>query len=1808
MVAGADKDGEVEGAGVLAFLPLHAQHHLAEVATATVLGIGALAVEVEGHVEGCRATAVEDTHTHAVGAGDGVDEGDCSIAVGGIHIRLGAWLAREREDINVGLVDRGPSEVLVELAGDGVVGIDMDAEEVAHRVRRGLLDGAGVIGQFEFGVVLSRTVAIGGFPLDAGDVEFAVLIEGDGEDDATREFVGNTVVEHSQDAGLQVAEVLDDGAEVGLDLDGADEVAAGVILVEGELDGAEEGRGEVGVVGQQEVHGGHDAVARGHLRRAVVGRGVVVAVAREDKVGHGLRCHYIRSAGIVVVVVSDRHHIAAGVGLEVVAGYHDEAEGVVGVVHYLVGTQGNAAGFHGRRLPRTLIAHIGMTGVAVSQRGEVGTGVPGLVHQVHCRVGTGDENAVVVEFVVVASRGGGEGDGGPGQSQFLVDLGAGAILATAVQVNQDVDILLQPVGFGVGQDGRLAQTDTGANLPLAVGVAVADEIGVGEFSIHSTPAVGFRINPGEGVAATVGGVSVGGVAGRGEAGIAVHPVARRSGGGLVDQAAAVGGDGGLSDDGGAVAPRSGHIAEAGHRTRHMGLVLDGDVDTIIKDKQGVTFIGSREADHGGGTAFGGHVAAGIARRRHTAQLLHRHKDEVVGGGVEVFLIEIHAGDVVQRGVVFGDVEAAEGHLAEAQHGVGRGDVGRGTVGGTEVVYRGVVREEAVGTLHALEFLGDVAVLEDAVVPEVDMGAHIAALHGSTAAEEAFLDVHLRQGAELVGGGVVAFAVDAYHALAAREAGGAESRLAGTGTPVGAGIDGVVENEVALRQFGREAARGAGFEFHIEAVGAVFGIHGRVGHAAVDGVGADVDIDGAVGGAEVSGAIEVALHKTAREVDDGGGTLGGVVGGDTFAGIAVADALGAAIEAHAYFAAIHVDDLEAIDEVVDAGAGIAHTAGTSEDVVQERAAMDIGDDIGVVLRVEARGIVEDFLAVFQHIGAGDGVFLVGLDGAEFAAAIEVALHPAVVEVEVDILGVGTVDMVGFIDTGGVAGVGIVAVAGTKYIIEASGVDVDFGTVDIAGEVVAAEEVLHEVDAVEVEVCGAEDIATPASAVEFVEGGVPIVVDGDVGVHHVATAAAAVGSGVAHPVGVVEVDMGVLGDVTEAAALEVVFVEVLVVTHTAAVEGAVDVQLAVVAVDGVVDDHRGGAAVGHGAAAIDTVDTCADITAPEVEVGAVDIGTGSNGDALVGTVGGIVGHAAVGVDAEEAVADFQIVVVTVGATEEVLHGAAADVDARHTGDGTRDVVAAEDIVHTIIGGIPHFDIGVAEDVAQAVAAKDGVEDGDVFAFEDDMGGDISKLVAVDIGDDGAGAALGASAHDAVVGATEDGVDDALLEPDVGHHIHHIVLVVAAEDGADGVDGAVGVVEEDHDGLLDAHAVATAEDGVDAAAAGVDVNEGRALLGGEGTAGVGAEGNALVFGTGAVIVVGTVTGAVDAVDGGGVLDAEVGRVVGAPGAVAVVLVEADGGVGGEHGLEGSDGVGKGVVVGEVAVDGAGEVVGVEVGAEGLDVAGAVVAAEEGAVDLHVTAQGEVGKAVDARLVAAAEGVALHTAAGGHEVDAAGLQTIGGARHRRKFEGSFLAGLGGGVVGQDFGRGAVLESHVGMHTAAVELAENQAAAEVEVDIVVRGEEHAHIVVVGVVGDSLLVVGIGVEEVAVVVVARAVVAVVETVGAGHGVADDEGVVVEHEVGAAAGLGADVARDVVAAVDIAEGAAGEVDTAGVLHITHAAATEDIVADNLRVGEGGDDGADLVGHGGAAIDFGPAARTHLTGGIVDIESLLYIIII
>ena len=412
------------------------------------------------------------------------------------------------------------------------------------------------------------------------------------------------------------------------------------------------------------------------------------------------------------------------------------------------------------------------------------------------------------------------------------------------------------------------------------------------------------------------------------------------------------------------------------------------------------------------------------------------------------------------------------------------------------------------------------------------------------------------------------------------------------------------------------------------------------------------------------------------------------------------------------------------------------------------------------------------------------------------------------------------------------------------------------------------------------------------------------------------------------------------------------------------------------------------------------------------------------------------------------------------------------------------------------------------------------------------------------------LSRAAHRACVAAAEHVARRAAGEHYVGHALRHVVAVVAAEDGAHeeavltaGIDD-VGVVEQHAHRVLHTHAVAAAKHGVDEAATGVDVDEGRALA----RTVVAPVDHAhwlhvRVFrALGVVVVVGSVAAAVDAVDGRGAVNQHVGREGPVARAVGQQVVER--------------GVVAGHIVGRVHARTA-------VGSEGIDDAQAVVGREERALDPGVARDVRVAEAVEVRQVAAAVGVAVVVGGGGH------VGAHRAASHGEVYAAHLVAhgdGLVGLPVAQVYLLGRALqEADVGHHAAAIGRVQHIAALDVEVRVVLRRHEQPHIFAVEVLVGTAHVVAQRVGRAVVEVGARGlVVAVVVAVAAAVDALQHQRAV-EHRVGALVSGRAHVAADVVAAVHIAEGASLEPQHRRVPHVGHAAAGVDLLHHDARVG-------------------------------------------
>ena len=608
----------------------------------------------------------------------------------------------------------------------------------------------------------------------------------------------------------------------------------------------------------------------------------------------------------------------------------------------------------------------------------------------------------------------------------------------------------------------------------------------------------------------------------------------------------------------------------------------------------------------------------------------------------------------------------------------------------------------------------------------------------------------------------------------------------------------------------------------------------------------------------------------------------------------------------------------------------------------------------------------------------------------------------------------------------------------------------------------------------------------------------------------------------------------------------FLEVLPVALAAAedstVDGEVGSQLG--GTDSVVDIHEGGTTVTHGASAIYII---INNTAVEVHRRGVHEGRAATvfGDEVVGV--GVVGTESI--DSVVVVAEEGVVVTAVGTAVDVVHLAAADVDTGVAVDAAADVVAAVDVVDTAGLRVADVDVGHASHVSLAAAAEEAVLDGHLVGIHQHIGRHTVDLLVAHVGE------VLRAVHAARVATAEDILHGTFLEDDVGHAALHVLLVVAAEDGTHGeVIGAL-AVEEDFHIVHHTHTVAAAEDGVDhAAVLGVDVDE-DGLLEGRHLAvlEVAHRTHTEVALVGVVVV--TVAGAIDAVDLRGVLDEEVGAVEGVVFRTGeVVEGRAVGSL--EVGLR--DSINHHVVV-RVSHLGDG------VGGEAVERTHTVVAGVEGAENLGVATHGGVAAAVEVGEVAAAVGVAK-----------AG---VGLAAHHRvavhlHVDGSLLDVMlevahDVGVAHIDFRRGLLCKAHVGFHTAAVGGVEHLATVEVEVGVVVRGHQLAHIFVVGVVG---LVVGVS-QGIARHIAAVLVAAVVVAVAAAIDILQHHSLAVDNGIGAFVDFRSHIAADVVAAVGIAEDTAGEPQNGGTLDVGHTAATVDIFHHDARTGFAMHDGTD-----------------------------------
>ena len=295
-------------------------------------------------------------------------------------------------------------------------------------------------------------VFVGGQPLDAGDIEVALLAAWR-KFNLTGEGIAAAAVVHGQHILLDVGELFDNRLDVDGHLDGANLHTVLGILHQFEDDFAGEGGGEGAVVGEVEPHGGFHLFTAGKVDfgRAVGITGVDACVARNYQVGMSRRR--------VVDTFAAGHHIVALIDVEVLARHHGQSEGVGGVgvdgfdtVQVFFQTQCC-------RTPCTAFVD-GLSGVGVvfgckgcQIAGDVRC--EGRVGQNDFAVAASQQEAVVCQFVVVAVRSGRQFEHCLGDGQ------SGHVWVVGITRGDGHRLVLRALdGTGVGDDGGLALTQT----------------------------------------------------------------------------------------------------------------------------------------------------------------------------------------------------------------------------------------------------------------------------------------------------------------------------------------------------------------------------------------------------------------------------------------------------------------------------------------------------------------------------------------------------------------------------------------------------------------------------------------------------------------------------------------------------------------------------------------------------------------------------------------------------------------------------------------------------------------------------------------------------------------------------------------------------------------------------------------------------------------------------------------------------------------------------------------------------------------------------------------------------------------------------------------------------------------------------------------------------------------------------------------------------------------------------------------------------------------------------------------------------
>ena len=547
--------------------------------------------------------------------------------------------------------------------------------------------------------------------------------------------------------------------------------------------------------------------------------------------------------------------------------------------------------------------------------------------------------------------------------------------------------------------------------------------------------------------------------------------------------------------------------------------------------------------------------------------------------------------------------------------------------------------------------------------------------------------------------------------------------------------------------------------------------------------------------------------------------------------------------------------------------------------------------GVGPLVGADGVLEAHLVAFAVVFA-----FVAHRRTQQAAAVKVALHRAVLEVDDAVFVVGFKQFLGGLEgvarpfgmaEGGhlrrrpVAGIHtcvvarIVAVAAAEDVVVAAAQDGHVGLIHSARVVVAAEHTLCRLGlGVAAAVHGhrrrSHHVRTPAAAVDGLERLAPRRIGCDIGVIHIAALAAAVGLGRGQRLRVVQVHVraALLDAVRSVHVAQVRLVQVLPVALAAAIHRAVDGQRMGFGCRAgmAVHHHVGRTAVAHRATA---EDIGVERAAPQVHRRRIHERRAVvplHHHAVLGGVGLLEV-----VDVVFATHQF-VVVFSVRPAVDLVHRAVAHVDARVALHRAAHVVAAEQVVDDTVADV---DIGHTVHIGHAASAEQRILDlGRVVVYLN-ICSDAIHRVAAEV------AVFVTSAHRTAVAAAEHILHLALFQHDVGHAGHHVVAVVAAEDGPHCAEAVARSVQQHHHVLTHTHAVAAAEHRVDAPASRVQargryVDIGRGLQRTVDTAAVVAHRHRRVVGTRAVVVVGSVTAAIHAVDPRRAVDPQV-RVVG-------------------------------------------------------------------------------------------------------------------------------------------------------------------------------------------------------------------------------------------------------------------------------------------------------------------------------------------